>query len=184
MMRALVLVLALAIGPMLAGAAQAQVAAGGGGAMMRAAPGHAARGEHRRGERHRRPDPVTRWERSLEQARARGDVTGRDPWSSYQRAPSAGFASSHFPESRLPGSQLWPGACWGWRSDCDVSWDAAPSSASGGGFAPAFAASAASSAPRRRAFTAPAVRRLDARPVVRGPDASARPVYAHRVWRP
>lgn len=180
MKHALVLVLALAVGPSLAGAAQAQVAAGG-GATMRLGASPAWRGDHRRGDRHRRPDPVARWERGLEQARARGNITGRDPWSSYQRMPAASFARSHFPQSRLPGSQLWPGACWGWRSDCDEGGGVAASFASGGVSAPALAAPAASSAPRP--FARPAVRQLDARPVVRGSDAAAPAAYAHHVWR-
>lgn len=181
MKAALALVLALATYPALPTAAQAQTAAGP-GPMMSVGASPSRSGDHRRGERHRRTDPVTRWERGLEQARARGNVTGREPWNTFQRAPATGFHSNAFPRSRLAGSQLWPGACWGWRSDCDIGggvyFSAAPAVASKFSAAPQAAASPAP------AFAPPAVRRLDSRPVVRGADPGARPTYAHRVWRP
>lgn len=173
MSRVLVLALALTMAPILAKPADAQMLGG----PMASAP--SGRGGHWGGRPHRRLDPVTRWRTELERARARGNVTGREPWNSY--TPASAFGGSHFPRSELMESGLWPEACWEWRADCG-----------GGGFAvrdfaaPRAVSSAAvpSAAPAPPAFAPPAVRSLDTRPTVRGAGAEAPRTYAHRVWRP
>jgi hypothetical protein len=171
MSRALVFAMVLAIGPPIAVEAHAQ-----GARPMAAAPAPGG-GVHRDSRRHRRADPVARWERGLARARARGDVTGRDPWSSYGSLPAQSLARSQFPEGRLPGSRLWPDACWGWRADCATPVVPRPP------VPPPAAAAASRAEDARGAAAPPARRRLDARPVVRGPDNDAPKAYAHRVWR-
>lgn len=170
MARAWVFAIAVSIGLAAAEAAPAQAP----GAAASAPSARGAPGDHRR---HRRPDPVTRWERGLEQARARGDATGRDPWTSY--APSPLYPASPFPPNRLPGSGLWPGACWGWRADCSPS--ARPRARPR---APAAAPVTGTAAePPRSSPISPVHRRLDTRPVVRGPHTHAPRAYAHHVLR-
>ncbi|HEX2560315.1 hypothetical protein, partial [Phenylobacterium sp.] len=148
MKRALVLAMVLMTAPAAAGSAQAQALGGG---PMASAP--APRGDRHGGvaRHHRRLDPIARWERRLEQARARGNATGRDPWSSYSSAPPSRFPRSQLAQSRLAESQLWSGGCW--RRDCDEGVFAGPAYAMSSAGPPAAAAAPpVTSAPAPSAF--------------------------------